>query len=117
MPRHRPNAAHVFRDEQHLAVIATEDLVSQIKNACGNVDPHESEVPLQRAAEPTSNRKRLGPVQQIFLWNLGPETRERAKDLQAAAGHHKEGNRIYPMREPHWPPMLINSLYCFPALR
>src|SRR5271157_5417328 len=77
-------------------------------------------MPLQRSAQPSADSKRLRPIQQIFLRNLGAKTRERAKNLQPAACHHKQRNGIDPVTNPHRQRMLIyrtsNGLRLF-ALR
>src|SRR5258706_11151513 len=64
-------------------------------------------MPLQRSAQPAADGERLRPVQQIFLRNLGAEAGEGAEDLQAAAHHHKQGDRIDPVAQPHHEWMLI----------
>src|SRR5277367_3377034 len=56
MLRHGPNAANIARHKEHLAVIAAENFVGDVECARDHVDPHESEMPLQRAAEPASER-------------------------------------------------------------
>src|SRR4051794_31004094 len=114
--RHGPDSANIARHEQHLAIVSAEHLMSQVEKAGRDVNPHESEVPLQAAAQPSTECESLRPVQQIFLRNLRPETGEGAKNLKAAGHHHQQRNRIQPMREPHRPRMLVDSLLYFPGL-
>src|SRR5205823_14414046 len=82
---HRPNPWNITRRKQDLPIIPAEDLIPEIQHAAAYVDPHESEVPLQRAAQPVADGESLGPVQQIFLRDFCAETWKRAKDLQPAA--------------------------------
>ena len=101
MLHHRPHAGNIPRREQNLPVVSAENLVAEIEKAGRDIDPHEGEVPLQRPAQPAADGEGLRPMQQIFLRNLRAETGEGAENLQPAAHHHKQRNRIQPMAEPH----------------
>src|SRR5271166_6343911 len=91
---HRPYSRKIPASKQNLSIISAEELIPEIDQPGRDVNPHERQVPLQRAAEPSANGERLRPVQQILLRNLGAKAGERAKYLQPAARHHKQRNRI-----------------------
>src|SRR5580765_4442934 len=96
VPHYRPYTRDVTSYEEHLLVVSAEDLIAEVHEAGRDIDPHEGKVPLQRAAQPSTERKGFGPVEEIFLRDLGPKTRESTKDLESAAHHHDQGNRVYP---------------------
>src|SRR5271166_25027 len=105
---HRPHSGNVAMSEQHLPVVAAEDLIAEIHQPGRNVDPHEGEMPLQRPAQPAPDGECLRPMQQIILRNLRPKTGEGAKNLQAASHHHEQRNHIDPVAQPHYKRMLVN---------
>ena len=105
--------ANIARHEQHLAVIPAEHLIAEVEKTGADVDPHEGEVPLQAAAQPSSRGERLGPVQQIFLRDLRAEAGEGAEYLKATRDHDQQRHRIQPMREPHRPGMFVGGLLHF----
>jgi hypothetical protein len=94
--------------KQNLLVISAEDLIAEIDQPRGKVDPHKGEVPLQRAAQPSTDCQRLRPIDQIFLWDFGPEARESPENLQAAPYHHEQRNCIQPVTEPNHQRMLVD---------
>src|ERR1022692_2001717 len=47
-------------------------------------------------------------MQQVLLRDLGAKARERPENLQPAAHHHKQRNRIDPVAQPHNKWMLVN---------
>ncbi len=49
--------------EQNLPVIAAEDLVCDVNQSARQVNPHEGQVPLQGAAQPSSDGEGFGPVE------------------------------------------------------
>src|SRR5207302_3928834 len=91
------------------AIVSREQLIADVNRATGDVNPHESEVPLQSASEPAADGQGLGPVQQVLLRNLGAETGEGSKDLQAAAHQDNECDGIHPMTEAHDERMLASG--------
>src|SRR5260221_1078948 len=54
---HGPDAWDVAMSDQNLPIGAAEDLIADVDHARGDVNPHEGEVPLQRAAEPSADRE------------------------------------------------------------
>ena len=108
MPHHRPNAWDIARHKEHLLVISAEELVSHVQQTACYINPHEREMPLQRTTEPSADRKRFRPVNQIFLRDLRSKTRKRPKNLQSAPDQHKQRHRIDPMAKPHNERMLVN---------
>src|ERR1700746_799469 len=113
MPGHRPNSSDIAGDGKNLLVISRKDFLAEVNETGRDVNPHEGEVPLQRAAQPAADCECLWPVQKILLGNLRPETRKRAKDLQAAADQHEQCNRMYPVRKAYDPGMLVDRLNGF----
>src|SRR5579859_6624280 len=99
---HWPHARQVPSHKEHLLVVSTEDLVTDVHEAGRDIDPHEGEVPLQRTSQPSAKRKSLGPVEKIFLRDLRPEARKSAKDLESAADHHEERDRVQPVAQAHY---------------
>src|SRR5437868_9182595 len=116
VPNHGPDARQVSMGEQNLLIVSTKKLVADVDQAGGHVDPHECEVPLQRASKPTTKRKRLGPVQKVLLWDLWAEAGERLEDLQTASNQHKQRNCIYPMSHADDARVLVNCLSAFTRL-
>src|SRR5580700_3795830 len=86
---HGPHSGNIPRCKQDLFIVAAENLVAEIQQARADVDPHEGEVPLQCTPQPTTDGKRLGPVEQVLLRDLRPKAREGAKDLQSTSHHHE----------------------------
>ena len=111
--QHWPDSRKIASNEKNLPVTAAEDLVGKVKKSGRNVDPHEREMPLQRATKPAARREGLWPVEQILLWNLGAKTGKGAKDLQAAAHHDEQCDGIDPMTETDHQRMLAYSLADF----
>src|ERR1700730_5936317 len=109
MFHHRPHSRDVARREQNLAVIPAEELIAEVDQARSDVNPHEGEMPLQGATEPSTDGQRLRPVQQIFLRNLGAKARKRSKDLQAAADQNEQRNRVSPVTDPYRQGMLVGG--------
>src|ERR1700690_2116003 len=62
MPGHGPDAANIARHEEHLAIIFAENFVGDVDRPRDHVNPDESEMPLQRPAEPTADRELLGDI-------------------------------------------------------
>src|SRR6267154_73053 len=108
MLHHRPHARNIPRRKQNLPIVPAEKLIAEIQNARRHVNPHEGQVPLQRASQPPANGEGLRPVQQIFLRNLGPKARKGPENLQSAAHHHKQRNRVNPVAQPHHKRMFVN---------
>src|SRR4029077_16083977 len=108
VPYHRPDAGNITRSEKNLPVVSTEYLITEIEEASGDVDPHESQVPLQRATEPSAYSQRFWPVQQVFLRDFGAEAGKGAKNLQPAPHHHEQRDCVQPVAESHGPGMLID---------
>ena len=103
-----------LRREQNLPVIPAEKLIAEIDQSGCDVNPHEGQVPLQGAAQPSADGQRLRPVQQIFLRNLGAKARKRAENLQPAAYQNEQRNRVHPVAQPHRQRMFIHSAsHCF----
>src|SRR4029077_4027767 len=96
---HGPNARKIAVSKKYLAIVAAEELISKVEQASANVDPHEGEVPLERAAKPSTDGERFWPMQQVFLRNLCAEAGEGTKNLQAASDHYEEGNGVDPMTQ------------------
>src|SRR5215831_116458 len=116
VPHHRPDAEHITWNKKYLPIIAAEQLVAEVEQSSGDVDPHEGQVPLQCAAEPSADRKGLRPIDQIVLRNLGAEARERTEDLQAASDHYEERDRVDPMTQADDEWMLIDDGVDFSGL-
>ena len=72
---------------------------------------------MQCSAQPTADGERLGPVDQIFLWNLDAKTWKRPEDLQAAANQYKQRNRIHPVTQAHDERMLVHDFGNLAVLR
>src|SRR5579871_291040 len=108
-PDHRPNTGNIVMGEQHLAVISAEDFVPQVNQSRRDVDPHESEMPLQSAAEPATDGESLRPIQQILFRNLGAETGERTKDLESAPYHDEQGHGIQPVAKANDERMFVHG--------
>src|SRR5712692_11100978 len=89
MANHRPHSGYVPWHKQNLLIVAAENLVAEIQQPRRHIDPHEGEVPLQGAAQPSAQRERLGPVEQIFLRDFRAEAWKSAKDLESAAYQHE----------------------------
>src|SRR5271166_6488505 len=83
VPRHRQNALDIARREQHLAPMAARKLIDHVQDPATNEDPHESEVPLECAAKPASNRDLPGDADQVLLRDLCAKAGKGTKDLQA----------------------------------
>src|SRR4029077_17336550 len=113
---HGPDPANISWSKQHLAIIPAEHLIAKVEEAGCDIDPHEGEVPLQAAAQPSAKGEHLRPVQQILLWDFRAEAGEGSKYLKAARYHHQQRDRVQPMREPYRPGMFIGSLYHFSGL-
>src|SRR5271169_351625 len=109
MTRHRPNAGKITPDKKNLLIVAAEDLVADVHEARGDVDPHESKVPLQCAAEPSAQGESLRPVEQVLLRDLCSEAREGPKDLQSAAYHYEQRDGIHPVTKPHHKRVLVDG--------
>src|ERR1700723_298415 len=84
MKRHGPKAADITREEEHLPIIFAEDFIGHVECAGEHVNPDESEMPLQRAAEPASERQLPGDIHEICFRDFCAEAGEGAEDLQAA---------------------------------
>src|SRR5216684_8009748 len=117
MTHHRPHSRNVPRREQHLLIVAAENLVAQVQQAGADIDPHEGEVPLQCATQPTADGERLGPVEQVFLRDLRSEAGKGAEDLQPASYHHEQRHRVNPMAKAHYQGMLVHRLSDLAGLR
>src|SRR6266849_6278492 len=89
VPRHRPHAWDVMEREQHRTVMPADDLIHDINYAARGEEPHEGEMPLQRAAEPSAERERLRYVEQNLFWNLRAEAGERTENPQSAGHQHE----------------------------
>src|SRR3954469_24804321 len=108
MPHHGPHAGNIARNKQDLFVVTTKELISHVQQPTRDVNPHKSQVPLQRPAEPAADRERLRPIDQIVLRNFCAKAGKRSKNLQPAAHQHEQRNRIHPMAEPHDERVLVN---------
>src|SRR5689334_4394018 len=104
---HRSHTRNITAHEEYLPVVAAENLVAQVHQTSGDVDPHECQVPLQRSSQPASQCKGFGPVDQVVLGNLCPEARERPEYLEPAANQHEERHCIQPMTAAHDEGMLV----------
>src|SRR6266536_2412398 len=113
---HRPHAMNVARRKQDLPIIIAEYLIAEIQQTASNINPHESQMPLQRATQPPANRKRFRPMQKILLRNFRSEAWKGAKDLQPAANQNEQRNRIHPMAEAHNERVLVNGFDYFAGL-
>src|SRR5271166_5987714 len=60
MARHGPHAFDIARREKHLAPMAGYNLVDHVHESAANEDPHEREVPLQRAPQPAPDGELRG---------------------------------------------------------
>ena len=97
-------------------VIAAEQFIGDVEHPSCAVDPHERQVPLQRASEPSAQRQGFRPVKQLFLGNFGAEAGKSPKDLQAASHQYEQGYGIHPVAEPYDVRMLIDRLGHFAGL-
>src|SRR6201981_571950 len=116
MPGHRPNSSDIAGDGKNLLVISRKDFLAEVNETGRDVNPHEGEVPLQRAAQPAADCECLWPVQKILLGNLCAETRKRAKDLQAAADQHEQCNCIDTVRKAYDSGMVVSRIAGFSIL-
>src|SRR4051812_9707230 len=107
MPRHRPHASDVLGSEQHLFVMSRDQLIPEIDHSGANEYPHESEMPLQCAAEPSAESEALRDIHQIMLLKLWTEAGKGTKNAQPAGSQDEEAHRIDPMRHAHHPGMLV----------
>src|SRR5438067_12783932 len=117
MPRHGPHALDVARHEQDLFVMPGDELIGDVNDAGRDEYPHESEVPLQRAAQPSADGQFLWDLHQIMLLKLWTKTRKRAEDTQAAADQYEQTNGIKPMRPAHQQWMLVSCRHRLRAFR
>src|SRR5439155_4053177 len=86
------------------------------ENPGADVNPDESQVPLQSAAQPATQRVCLGPMQKIFLRNLCAKAGERPKNLQPTEYQYQQRDRIHPVTQAHDERMLVYRLTDRPCL-
>src|SRR5262245_33428696 len=89
--------------------------VDDVSDARQREYPCETEMPLQRAAQPSAESHQVGEVQKILLRNLRTEARESHIDLQPAHDHHQQRDRVQPVSEAHQPWMFARE-YHSPAV-
>src|SRR5208282_4443467 len=97
MAHHRPYTGQIAWRKENLLIVAAEDLIAHIYQPRCQINPHESEMPLQCSAQPAADGKSLWPVDQVFLRDFGSEAGKSAEDLEAAAYHHKQRHGIHPV--------------------
>lgn len=110
---HRPHPGNVTRHEQHRLVVPGKDLVSDIDDAGCDEDPHEGEMPLLRACQPSSKRENVEPTadgqrmeplwnhEQVFLRDLRAKAGKGKKDLNSAPDQNGYGDCADPVGVAH----------------
>src|SRR5580692_1673718 len=112
-----PHSGQVSRREKNLLIVAAKNLISDVHQSGCQVNPHEGEMPLQRATQPAANGKRFRPIDQVSLWNLGSKAGKGTEDLKPAAYHHEQSHSIHPVAKTNHQWMLVHRLADFAGLR
>src|SRR5712691_3806062 len=111
---HLDRAANIARPEQQRPPFAARRQVRQIQHAAGDERPHQREVPIQPAREPTAQPAPLRKamiLECIHVVRTTPlaETRVGTIDLQPTHDHPGEQHERHPVREPHDPVMALDE--------
>ncbi len=109
---HRPHTCDVAPRERHRAVMTARDLRDHIQHPARGEDPHEGEVPLQRTAEPATDRGRWRHrLDQIVFGDFGSEARKCIEYPQAAQRQDREDDRIGPVAQANHPRMFVRRTH------
>src|SRR5690349_3956920 len=89
--------------------MAGHDLVNHIHQATAHENPHEREMPLHAASQPSAQTDRFRRNVEVVLRNLRSEAGESAEYLKATGNENQQSNGIGPMCEANDPGMLIGG--------
>jgi hypothetical protein len=97
VPDHGPHARDIAGREQDHSVAAAGELTRGVDQAGAGEHPHEREMPLEGAAEPSAQGDPFGRIPEILLRDLRAKARKGEEDPQTARAHDDERHRRQPV--------------------